>query len=254
MGIFDKIFEKKICDICGAEIGLLGNKKLENGNCCKTCASKLSPFFNERRTSTVEEIKQQLAYREDNKVEVSKFNITRTIGTDSKKILLDEDARKFVITSARNLQDANPDVIDYSMVTGCDLDIRDRETEVLRKDKEGKMVSYVPARYRCYYDFHLTIFVNHPYFDEIQIKLNNSSVETTPTGGLPANRIPDPCLNSEYNDYVNMAQQIIDILSNIREETRSNAAPKAAVTCPYCGATTIPDKNGCCEFCGGAVN
>ena len=59
MGLFDKLFEKKICDICGGEIGLLGNRKLEDGNCCKTCAGKLSPFFSDRRSSTVEEIKQQ---------------------------------------------------------------------------------------------------------------------------------------------------------------------------------------------------
>jgi len=103
MGLFDKIFEKKICSICGGEIGLLGNRKLEDGNCCKTCAAKLSPFFSDRRSSTVEEIKQQLAYREANKAEVAKFKVTRTIGTDSKKILLDEDARRFVVTSARTL-------------------------------------------------------------------------------------------------------------------------------------------------------
>ena len=89
MGLFDKIFEKKICDICGAEIGLLGNKKLEDGNCCKNCAGKLSPFFSDRRSSTIEEIKKQLEYREANKAEVAKFRITRTIGTASKKIHLD---------------------------------------------------------------------------------------------------------------------------------------------------------------------
>ena len=32
------------------------------------------------------------------------------------------------------------------------------------------------------------------------------------------------------------------------------AAPKMAVTCPWCGATTMPDANGCCEYCGGSVN
>ena len=31
MGLFDK----KYCDICGEKIGLLGNRKLENGNLCK---------------------------------------------------------------------------------------------------------------------------------------------------------------------------------------------------------------------------
>ena len=34
MGFFGKLFEKKVCDLCGGEIGLLGNRKLEHGNCC----------------------------------------------------------------------------------------------------------------------------------------------------------------------------------------------------------------------------
>ena len=66
MGLFDK----KYCDICGEKIGLLGNRKLENGNLCKTCAKKLSPWFSDRRNSTVEEIKAQLAYREENRERV----------------------------------------------------------------------------------------------------------------------------------------------------------------------------------------
>ena len=56
MGLFDK----KNCDICGDKIGLLGNRKLDDGNLCKNCAAKLSPWFEERRHSTVEEIKRQL--------------------------------------------------------------------------------------------------------------------------------------------------------------------------------------------------
>ena len=56
MGLFDA-FKKKECSVCGGEIGLLGNRKLEDGNLCKNCAAKLSPFFSDRRGSTVEEIK-----------------------------------------------------------------------------------------------------------------------------------------------------------------------------------------------------
>ena len=63
MGLFDK----KICNICGEKIGLLGNRKLDDGNLCKDCAKKLSPWFEERRHSTVEDIKRQLEYREKNK-------------------------------------------------------------------------------------------------------------------------------------------------------------------------------------------
>ena len=63
MGLFDK----KICDICGEKIGLLGNRKLDDGNLCKDCAKKLSPWFEDRRHSTVEDIKRQLEYREKTK-------------------------------------------------------------------------------------------------------------------------------------------------------------------------------------------
>ena len=56
MGLFDK----KYCDICGEKIGLLGNRKLEDGNLCKDCAKKLSPWFSERRNSTVDASKSSL--------------------------------------------------------------------------------------------------------------------------------------------------------------------------------------------------
>ena len=67
MALFGKLFEKKVCAICGGEIGLFGNRKLEDGNMCKKCAEQLSPWFSERRSSTVAEIEEQLAYREENK-------------------------------------------------------------------------------------------------------------------------------------------------------------------------------------------
>ena len=90
MGLFGKLFDKKECAVCGGEIGLLGNRKLEDGNLCKDCASKLSPWFSDRRQSTVEEIKGQLAYREANQEKVAVFHTTRTLG-ERMKVLLDEE-------------------------------------------------------------------------------------------------------------------------------------------------------------------
>lgn len=40
MGLFGKLFEKKECAICGGEIGLLGNRKLEDGNMCQGVRSQ----------------------------------------------------------------------------------------------------------------------------------------------------------------------------------------------------------------------
>ena len=145
MGLFGKIFEKKSCDICGGEIGLLGNRKLEDGNLCKECAKKLSPFFSERRRSTVEQIREQLDYREANKDRVAGFNTTRTLGGDT-KVLLDEDAQCFIVTSSSRWRDANPDVMDFSQVTGCDSEVRETRTEIYRENSEGHRESYDPPR------------------------------------------------------------------------------------------------------------
>ena len=255
MGLFDK----KYCDICGEKIGLLGNRKLENGNLCKHCANKLSPWFSDRRSSTVEEIKAQLAYREENREKVAAFHTTRTLGTVT-KVLLDEDAGKFIVTRARDLAEANPDVLDFADVTGCNLDIDESRCEILREDQDGNEVSYNPPRYEYSYDFYITIFVNNPYFDEIRFQINSSPVDITPPPmlrpGINAGFNPEN--NVEYRNYKNLAEEIRQALTQVRQDVRDQiqqaAAPKAAVTCPYCGATTTPDASGCCEYCGGAVN
>ncbi len=215
MGLFGKMFEKKTCSICGGEIGLLGNRKLEDGNLCKECANKLSPFFSDRRRSTVDQIREQLDWREANKARVDAFNVTRTLGCDT-KVLLDEDAGRFLVTSVSRWRDANPDVLDFS---------------------------YDPPRYDIDYDVYVTIHVNVPYYDSITFKVNDYRIEER---------------NSvEFREAERQAGEIRDALTQLRESEREKvaaaSAPKTARTCPFCGATTIPDANGRCEYCGGAM-
>ena len=286
MGLFDA-FKKKECSICGGEIGLLGNRKLEDGNMCKNCAAKLSPWFSERRSSTVEEIKAQLDYREANKEKVAAFRTTRTLG-ETTKVLLDEDAGRFMVTSARNLAEANPDVMDFSDVTGCTLDIDESKREIEYKDKEGNRQSFNPKRYAYSYDFYIVINVNNPYFNEIRFKLNKSSVDNdeptlldgpnalprartpmsgaarpgmpprAPMGGARVSNAAEVRASVEYKQYERMGNEIRNALLQVRKDARASAAaaaaPKLAVTCPWCGATTMPDASGCCEYCGGAIN
>ena len=248
MGLFDK----KFCDICGQKIGVFGNRKLTDGNLCKDCAAKLSPFFSERRASSVAEIREQLSYREANREEVARFHATRSLGRNT-KVLLDEDARRFVVTSARDLEQANPDVLDYSQVTGVELDINENKNELKVKNAQGQMVSYVPPRYDYSYDFNVVIRVNHQFFDTIRFRLNSSSVKTP--------RMVSPAIvgamPQEYREYYEIGKEIEQTLTSarqeIRDEVRAAAAPKQAVKCPHCGATSVPDANGCCEYCGGAL-
>ena len=185
MGFFDKMFEKKECAICGTELGLLGKTKISEGYLCKECAGKLSPFFSGWRSSTADDIREQLAYREANAERLASFNPTRTLSAES----------------------------------------------------------YNPPRYDLDYDFNLTIHVNTPYFTEINLRVNDSTIEQR--GSI------------EYREAKRQATEVRDALVQLRQETRDSVvaakAPKTAVTCPFCGATTIPDASGRCEYCGGAI-
>lgn len=125
--------------------------------------------------------------------------------------------------------------------------------------KEGREISYNPPRYEYSYDFYITIFVNNDYFDEIRFKINSDSVDITPPPAMRPGMTTrcNPETNVEYRNCKKLGEEIRQVLTQVRKDVRQQieqeAAPKTAVTCPYCGATTTPDVNGCCEYCGGAV-
>ena len=230
------LFEAKYCDICGEKIKFLGNKKLEDGRMCKTCESKLSPFFTERRHTTLEDIKAQLEYREDNKAAVEAFNATRTLGKRT-KLMIDEAAGKFIVSSQKNYKEENPDVIGLDQITDVLLDIKENKSEKMREDSDGNYVSYNPPRYDYHYDFVVLIRVNAAYFDEIRIPLD-SYVEVDEDAVRYGTYSPD------YNENVSLGNEIKEALLAGRNAARhDNVSHESAraVQCPLCGATTIPD-------------
>ena len=278
MGLFDK----KYCDICGEKIGLLGNRKLEDGNLCKDCAKMLSPWFSDRRRSTVEDIKGQLAYREENREKAAQFRITRSFGED-RKVLLDENHRWFTVTRARDLAEANPDILDFDAITGCRMDIDESRTELTHEDADGKDMSYVPPRYEYSYDFFLVISVRHPYFDEMRFSLNSSSVyyepqklpQRTPMShalmdrpsGRPKMTSPgriDPEDCAEYRKYRQMGDEICQALDQAHSGGKQPAGVvpeentmmrEAAQDIPVAGPWMCPACGGAntgkfCEYCG----
>ena len=103
--------------------------------------------------------------------------------------------------------------------------------------------------------------MNHPYFNEIKFTLNSSSIKITPPPARPGVPVTGASTlarsNVDYQEYQKLGNDIQRALTQARQQVRreaaSAAAPKTAVTCPCCGATTIPDASGCCEYCGGSV-
>lgn len=181
MGLFDKIFEKKECAICGQEVGLLGNRKLEDGNMCKDCTKLLSPWFEERRHSTVEEIREQLNIREENRKMLNDFfKPSRTLGDDAKMHVMYQGSLPlcFVVAKTNNYMEENADIIAFNNVVSCTLDVRDSRTELKYTNSKNERVSYNPPRYEYRYEFYVVLGIqNMRYIDEIRFKLNSRTVK-----------------------------------------------------------------------------
>ena len=228
MGLFDK----KYCDVCSEKVGLLGNRKLEDGNMCSKCAKKLSPFTTDRRRTTLREIKEHLAYREANKAEVAAFRVTRSIGGRT-KLLIDDGAGKFIVTSSDRWQNENPDVIKLSQISDCRTSVEESRTEIMRKDNNGRMVSQYPRQYKVELDYKVTINVNSPYFSEIEYKLNFAKVDST---------------SRECRDFEYQLDEIKQALRDVRPAAQNMAAqPMAYQNAPPSGAAQYVPMSGAAQ-------
>lgn len=269
MGLFDK----KYCDICGERIRFLGNRKLEDGNLCKNCEGKLSPWFSDRRRSTVEDIKRQLAYREENKKRVEAFHATRTLG-EGNVLMIDEDSKQFAIRRSGQSMSDNPDILALSDVTGCEVETEHSKTEEKKRAEDGSMVSYDPPRHTHSYRFYLNVQVNHPWFDDMRFRINRSEVNIQT--GIPAENAgasalqavgalvglsvsapvvmePDIQHDEAYQKYAALGEEMRRALLQTPLEAPApapQAAPREKVACPCCSAVAVPDENGCCPYCG----
>lgn len=263
MGLFGKLFEKKTCDICGGEIGLLGNRKMEDGNLCKNCNKKLSPFFDERRHSTVADIREHLAYREANKDTLAHFKPTRTLG-DYHKLYVDEAGKTFVMSFMRNWRDENPDVVPMSEIADVHIDISDYKNEIKREVKNSKgeteRVSYNPPHYTYSYNFYAEIVMKEDFkwFNKIRMPLNNSTIDIdyAPASGFLSNLTSgfDPRSNPKYNETERLGQEVIQVLMGSRASTASTSSNgDEMVECEYCGSRFAADGSGKCPYCGANV-
>ena len=233
MGLLGGFFNKKNCAICGGEIGLLGNRKLEDGNLCKDCARKLSPWFSERRHSTVAQIAGQLQYREDNLQRIPSFRESRRYGTDSsQQLIIDDSQATFMVTSSNHWMKDNPDIIDYACVTGCRADIREDRHEVRHPGPDGHEVPFEPHRFRYDYDFGITIMLNHPYFDDITFTLRTNVKDDE---------------RAELDALVTMCEDIVETMTG----TRPDYAPRVPARPPFCMkcGNELPAWGAECRFC-----
>ena len=276
MGLFDA-FKKKDCEICGKEVGLFGYKKLEDGEICKDCVKLLSPWFDDRRHSTVAQIKQQLTYREENRAALNTFRPTVAFGEryTLRAELVNGVPTRFVVERTDSYKEENADIISFRDVTSFNIDVQESKQELMARNSKGEEVSYNPPRYEYSYDFYAEIHVNHPYFDEISFQLNRDSVELETVERRPSFGTVrtgfDPTLYPEYRQhrgecdeleelfqagmqgmalkgFAPAAQPIIQATPVQQPAPEPAPAPSGPKFCPNCGAPA--DGGKFCQSCG----
>lgn len=166
MGLFDK----KYCGACGNQIKFLGGRKVDDGLICKDCNNKLSPYFTGRRKTSLNDIKEQLAYRENNAKELLSFNATAVAGKGP-KVYVDGNKGKFIISRTSDYIKENCDIIDLSSIIAFNTKIDEDKEEIFDVNEEGKNIPYKPPKYEYEYDFKVEMTLNHPYIDEISFSL-----------------------------------------------------------------------------------
>ena len=271
MGLFDA-FKKKDCEICGKEVGIFGYKKLEDGEICKDCVKLLSPWFDDRRHSTVEQIKRQLTAREENRRKLQTWSHNRCFGEWQKIYIRMENGipESFVVSSDPDYKDANADIISFAEVSSCDVDIHESHSELKQTNDKGERVSYNPPRFEYDYDFYIKLgIVGIEYIDDIRFRINRSTLhlETVQNRGIFSKAF-DPMLYPEYRQYSSQCDELSELFqAGMNRQpygsasgacadpvpammcTPSNTAPASASvwTCDSCGSE---NTGKFCQGCG----
>jgi hypothetical protein len=265
-------FLTKACSICGASLFALGGYSLKDGCYCKRCKTQLSPFFIHEKVLTVDSIRDQLAKRAKNEQLFAQLISTKTIG-NYPKLLIDENSGQFaVLLTPQKNGNPTPDVISFSQLADCSIEIKEKKTEVKYKDYNDNLKSFAPPYYAYSFDFFVNISVNIPYIRTIRIKINEEPVDNDQphiiekTGGLGqmfrdalgsarsfnglTSNISEVQSSSAYRKYDSIANEMRNALMEVKANSHRN---NATLRCPWCDSLVINNSSGICEHCCGPL-
>ena len=90
--------------------------------------------------------------------------------------------------------------------------IQENKEEIFYEDSDGNEKSYEPPRYTYEYEFNVTIFVDSPWFDKIELELSD--------GNRPDSRYSDL-----YREYEQKMLELADILMNRKDMSATYDGP-----------------------------
>ena len=287
-------FSKEECDLCSKEVGAMGKRKYDGGVICKDCANLLSPYFYDRKYSTLDQIKDQLQARENNKQRVEQFVVTSSIHTEDGDIFIDRTHGWFAVGRNINVSE-NPDVFAMTDLVSCNMDVDQTEDED-----------------EIFYDYDIIIKTKVDYAPCIRLDLTQGDIssvdryeirqaedlgnaimrELSPMGGGFAGQqnFSGMGVSTANPNFSNVASNAAGVLGNAMYANQNNAlqnqqnyqnqygaytqemgqgqyvqASQAfqnnvasggnyALFCPGCGARVVNGESRFCSECGTPVN
>ncbi len=170
---------EKACVVCGNTAK--SKVKCKDGPVCGNCIGRLSPWFTEHKGSSAEDLRKQIALREENKERLAAFVPTKAWGVKkygpAYQFIYDEERRQFVVAEGpeESFKEREPDVIDFDQVKDVVLEVDEywsEESGEFAPRGYGTLLqeNYDDVFWR--YDFYLRLTLDHPYLKEIRYKMN----------------------------------------------------------------------------------
>jgi hypothetical protein len=232
------LFKTGECCICGKDVGVLGKIKIADGLLCSACSRKMSPFMTGKKKFSAAEVKEHLAYREENKKALASFHPDFESG-NGMKVIADTKNGKFIVCDDDDWRKENPDLLTRIMLRDAVVEVVKNENEVKKQLDDGTYESYEPKRYEYEYAFNMHMTVNHPWFKEIDFELSDPSARPTAED--------DPA----FRELAYMGKEIQHVLLPGRypapEAPAAEPAPKDGEWTCECGQV---NNSNFCSACG----
>lgn len=206
------LFEKKFCEICGEKAKLLSRTAISDGYICGDCRKLLSEFSDDFSSKTTDDIKKEMAFREENKAAFAEFCESRAIG-EHNEILVDDSKRWWVLSDSDDYANGNPDVFRFDEFIRTDV----RE-DYRRIDDDHDPERRSPPR-EVLENLYFDIYVKHPYVNVVSFNLLS---EFNPT----ARRIDEAYRTAhDLEDFFRRVRS--EVTSEVKSEQVASGSEKA---------------------------
>ena len=205
-----------LCPVCGEPAEGFGSFPIAEGLLCGTCAGKLSEWFPCRPTTTAAEIRQQLSYREENRTAAGTFHTSKILWSQP-CVALDTQNGAFQISRQQG-RSANPDILSFRQILGCQVEIAEQRRELFRAGREH----YRPRRYEYRFEIFLRVLVDHPWFHEMRFRLHDRPIVVSDRM-VQASTAGKVVKSPEYQRYRRAGEEICAALRKAMEQGRETA-------------------------------